>query len=301
MGDKLSILIFHRVRRSIDPICPGEVDALTFEWQMKLVAQYFNVLPLSKAIPLMASNSLPAASLCITFDDGYADNVEVALPILQKFGLTATFFVSTGYLDGGRMWNDTAIEAIRSMPKGLLDLSESGLGQYSLDSWSDRQECLQKVIVRIKHLPQAQRLLLTNQLAALLPNSLPTDLMMTSEQVRELSLAGMDIGGHTISHPILATLEWDEAKREILGGKEQLEAIIGKPVDLFAYPNGKPGHDYLSEHVALVRELGFRGAVSTEPGVSSCKTDPYQLRRFTPWDKSPMRFMLRLIKNCFIG
>lgn len=268
---------------------------------MELVSSNFNVLPLTEAVSLLRSSKLPVGSLCITFDDGYADNAEVALPILQRFGLTATFFIATDYLDGGRMWNDTVIEAVRCMPSGPLDLSDLSLGQYQLDSWEDRESCFQSIIARIKHLSQDKRKLLTEQLADRAPKLLPDNLMMTTDQVCELSRAGMEIGGHTVTHPILATLNRGQAKHEILDGKERLEKIIGKQLRLFAYPNGKPGKDYLPGHVELVRELGFEGAVSTQWGVSSSSTDLYQLRRFTPWDNTPARFMLRLVKNYLAG
>ncbi len=296
-GQNLSILIYHRVHKEQDPICPNEADASTFEWHMELISRYFTVLSLDDAIDLLRTNTLPIGSLCITFDDGYADNAEIALPLLKKYGLTATFFVASGYLNGGRMWNDTVIETIRCMPKGLLDLSDIGLGQYHLFSWQDRSECFQAIIDQIKHYPQDKRQLLTEHIAGRAPKPLPDNLMMTNDQVSELSQAGMEIGGHTVSHPILATLNSEQAKSEILGGKESLEEITGTPVRLFAYPNGKPERDYLPEHAELVNELGFMAAVSTQWGVSSSRTDLYQLRRFTPWDNTPGRFMLRLIKN----
>ncbi|MCP4270121.1 MAG: polysaccharide deacetylase family protein [Candidatus Brocadiaceae bacterium] len=296
-GQNLSILTYHRVHKEQDPICPNGVDASTFEWHMELISRYFTVLSLDDAIDLLCANNLPIGSLCITFDDGYADNAEIALPILKKYGLTATFFVASGYLNGGRMWNDTVIEAIRCMPKGLLDLSDISLGQYHLFSWQDRNECSQTIIDQVKHYPQDKRQLLTEHIAGRVPKPLPDNLMMTNDQVRELSQAGMKIGGHTVSHPNLATINIEQAKSEILGGKESLEEITGTPVRLFAYPNGKPERDYLPEHAELVNELGFMAAVSTQWGVSSSKTDLYQLRRFTPWDNTPGRFMLRLIKN----
>ena len=80
-------------------------------------------------------------------------------------------------------------------------------------------------------------------------------------------------------------------------GREQLAAITGQPVNLFAYPNGKPGIDYNREHVAMVRELGFHAAVSTVWGSSHSGSDCFQLARFTPWDKQPTRFLTRLIAN----
>lgn len=294
---KLSILIYHRVNPEFDPLYMEEVTATTFDWQMKLVSQCFNVLPLVEAIQLLRKDRLPSRSLCVTFDDGYADNAEVALPILKKHDLTATFFVSTGFLNGGRMWNDTVIESIRYMTPGLLNLTEFGLGTFNLKTWTDRKKCFQAVIEKIRHLPQNERQAFANRLEDLSPEPLPDHLMMTSEQVKELHDAGMTIGGHTVTHPILSTLELSQVETEIREGRSTLEKIINEPVRVFAYPNGKPGADYLPEQVSVIKELGLEGAVSTAWGVSSIETDPYQLKRFTPWDKNSYRFALRLIKN----
>ncbi|HND98622.1 MAG TPA: polysaccharide deacetylase family protein, partial [Plasticicumulans sp.] len=126
---------------------------------------------------------------------------------------------------------------------------------------------------------------------------LPDDLMMTHAQLRTLHGAGMEIGGHTVSHPILTRTPAAVARAEIAGGRAGLEALIDAPVRSFAYPNGKPGADYGPEHVAMVRELGFDCAVVTSHGVSVAATDPYQLARFTPWDRSESRFQLRMLRN----
>jgi hypothetical protein len=87
------------------------------------------------------------------------------------------------------------------------------------------------------------------------------------------------------------------AREEFASGRQALERIVGAPVPLFAYPNGKPGTDYRAEHVAMVRELGFEGAVSTAWGADPRHDDLFQLPRFTPWDRTPARFVLRLARN----
>ena len=109
--------------------------------------------------------------------------------------------------------------------------------------------------------------------------------------------AGMEIGAHTVHHPIVARMERSAARAEMADGKAALEAIIGSRVSTFAYPNGKPGQDYLAEHVALAREIGFDSAVSTAWGAARPGADLFQLPRFTPWDRSAMRFTLRLLHN----
>jgi len=108
----------------------------------------------------------------------------------------------------------------------------------------------------------------------------------------------MEIGGHTVNHPILALLSEKEARAEIGDGKRRLEEITGGPVTLFAYPNGKPGQDYGPRDVDLVRQAGFTAAVSTMGGVARRGSDPFQLPRFSPWDRSPRRLAARLLLTC---
>jgi peptidoglycan/xylan/chitin deacetylase (PgdA/CDA1 family) len=124
--------------------------------------------------------------------------------------------------------------------------------------------------------------------------------MMRAGQVRALHAAGMDVGAHTLTHPILANQPIDVARREIVESGERLSEILRAPVRLFAYPNGKPGRDYGPEHVRIVRQAGYVAAVSTAWGVAGASADRFQLPRFTPWDRTPGRFALRLIRNAML-
>ncbi len=126
---------------------------------------------------------------------------------------------------------------------------------------------------------------------------LPGGLMLDSAGVRELAAQGMEVGSHTITHPILSRCHPAMVRQEIAEGREALEALVRRPVTLFAYPNGRPGWDYGPEHVAAVRNAGFRGAVSTGPGAARPGSDPFQIPRFTPWDQTPGRFAARLLLN----
>lgn len=294
----LSILIYHRVFQTADPLLPNEVTAEQFRWQMRLISRYFNVLPLEEAVCRLRDGSLPARSACITFDDGYADNAEVALPILRETGVPATFFIATGYIDGGRMWNDTVIEAIRKIPEGVLDLTQQGLETYHLDGVEGRIKAITQLLSALKHKSPGERNMRADHIATFAENDLPDNLMMTSNQVKQLHSAGMTIGAHTVTHPILACMGEQEAYREIEDGRRQLEDLTGEKVELFAYPNGRPVTDYLPEHLEMVRGLGFKAAVSTVWGVSTRRTRMWELPRFTPWDKQPALFMARLLLNC---
>jgi len=294
---RLSVLIFHRVLAEPDPLFPDEMHARSFDSLCGWLADWFNVLPLDEAAARLKAGTLPARAACITFDDGYADNHAVALPILQRHGLTATFFIATGFLDGGRMWNDSIIETVRACQLPTLDLSALNLGRHPLGSIDQRKAAVTALIQQIKYLPVDRRLALTAAMAETAGVRLPDDLMMSSAAVKGLRDAGMQIGAHTISHPILARLEPAQARDEILGSKQFLEQLLGERVGLFAYPNGKPGEDYSPQSVEVVRSLDFDAAVSTAWGTSAQADDALQIRRFTPWDKSRLRFGARLLAN----
>lgn len=297
---RLSILIFHRVLREPDPIFPGEVDARRFDLICRWVRSWHNVLSLDEAVRRLQQGDLPARALSITFDDGYADNHDVALPILQRHGLSATFFIATGFLNGGRMWNDTVVEAIRHSTARLLDLGDLGLPGieiFALGSWAEKRAAIQQILPLIKYLPVPDRLQLVHQLGHIAKVALPEDLMMTSAQVVAMHRAGMGIGGHTVNHPILAGIDDEAASHEIQSGRHYLQSLTQTPVGLLAYPNGRPGTDYTARTVQLARRLGFEAAVSTAPGTAHQGADLLQLPRFTPWDAEGWRFGLRLARN----
>lgn len=291
----LSILVYHRVLPRPDPLFPEQVDAARFAQHLDVLADCFNVLPLSEAAMRLRSGRLPARAACITFDDGYADNASVALPMLRARGMHATFFVATGFLDGGRMWNDTVIEAVRATRLELLDASCAGLGMIPVVSPDQKRSAVDTLLRALKYRPLQERDWQVAQIARASAAALPDDLMMRSDQLRALHSAGMEVGAHTVSHPILATLPPAAARAEIADGRDALESIVGGKVGLFAYPNGKPGQDYCGEHVAMVRALGFDAAVTTAWGRAS--GDAWQLPRFTPWDRRSQRFVLRLARN----
>jgi peptidoglycan/xylan/chitin deacetylase (PgdA/CDA1 family) len=294
---RLSILIFHRVLAEVDPIFPDVPDIERFDSILAWLGSWFNVMPLDAAARALTQGSLPERAAAITFDDGYADNFLNAMPRLRAHGMSATFFIVTGALDGGRMWNDTIIEAIRRHGGPALDLNDIGLGRHVLISADDRRVAIEYLIDRLKYVDAPARLAAAESIATMAHVAPSTTLMMTAEQVRAMKREGMQIGAHTVSHPILARLAHQDARREMADSKARLEEILDSTVELFAYPNGKPRDDYLEEHALLARECGFAAAVSTAPGAAERRSDIMQLSRFTPWDKSRARFGGRLALN----
>lgn len=293
----LQIFIFHRVLPEPDPLRPDEPDARQFREICAWLADWFHVLPLEQAVHRLRQGDLPSAAACITFDDGYADNLQVAQPVLAEFSLPATCFVSTGFLDGGRMWNDTIIESVRLLPEGEFSAPELGLRDLRIDGPASRHALSQEILRRWKHLPPGQRGELAQGLASTCGLPPQSTLMLTSEQLRLMHRRGMAIGGHTIHHPILAAVPETEAREEIGGGREVLRGLLGEAPALFAYPNGVPVRDYGARDIRLVREAGFKAAVSTAHGANRSSSDAFQLRRFTPWDRRRLKFGARCAFN----
>lgn len=299
----LQIFIFHRVLAEPDPLFPEEMHAQRFDELLRHLSAWFNILPLDEASRRLSDGTLPARAAALSFDDGYADNASVALPLLQKHGLPCSFFIATGFIGTGAcMWNDLLIDAVRrcALPaidgRGLADEGGRDLGILNLgDSPGQRRALIDSLIARVKYLPPDERLRLVTGLQQRAELSPPTDLMMTPGQLRQLRDAGMQLGAHTVTHPILSKLGEREAADEMRHSKEQLQAWIDRPVTLFAYPNGRPVQDYLpARDPGLVRELGFEAAVSTHWAVARAGCDRFQLPRFTPWDSTPWRIAGRL-------
>jgi peptidoglycan/xylan/chitin deacetylase (PgdA/CDA1 family) len=295
-GRSLLILIYHRVLEAPDPLRRRTVDAAEFASQMDLLAQCFNVLPLPEALARLHSRSLPPRAVSVTFDDGYADNLLVALPIMRARGVQPTIFVATSYLDGGIMFNDAITEALRVAPR-RFDLSDIGLGVIELGDHESRRMAIGRLIGELKYRPASERRSLAMEIVSRAQSDIPRDLMLTTSQVRELRAAGVDIGAHTATHPILSRLEPAAAREDMARGKEVLEGILGEPVRHFAYPNGRPDEDYRAEHVAMARELGFSAALSTAWGAGHPGCDAFQVPRVAPWDTETPRYAARLVKS----
>ncbi|PMQ07805.1 polysaccharide deacetylase family protein [Janthinobacterium sp. AD80] len=295
----LSILIYHRVLARPDPLFPGEVDARQFQMQLRLLRRFHMPLPLDEALRRLQDGSLPPRAACITFDDGYADNAQVALPLLRRHGVHATFFIASGYLDGGAMWNDMLIDALRRASGPTLDLRQYGLACLEIGSLAQRRAAIDTLLGQLKYLPFDQRQRLAAQVARQAGVSAMAPPMLDTPQLRQLQRAGMAIGAHTVNHPILSTLAEQAAHADIANGKQQLESLLQAPVSLFAYPNGKAGRDYGPRHVDIVKRLGFTGAVATDWGVARPGEglDLFQLPRFTPWDRGRLAFLWRLRQN----
>jgi peptidoglycan/xylan/chitin deacetylase (PgdA/CDA1 family) len=292
----LPVLMYHRVLSERDPLQSGLHSAKTMDRQFQTLARYFKVLPLDEASTLLAEGRLPPRAVCITFDDGYRDNHDIALPLLQRHGLTATFYISSGFLNGGIMFHDVMVEAIRHAPSGMFDLGLSDASPVHLGDGPSRVKALDTLIRQVKYLDSDKRHALSERLLRGLASHAPKNLMMDDGHVRAMARAGMSVGGHTTQHLILARLDEASAWEEIRSNAETLSNLTGQRITSFAYPNGKPSLDYSAVHVNMVRQAGFTNAVSTRSGVGTRNASAFELPRFALNESSTPAIVMRMLR-----
>jgi peptidoglycan/xylan/chitin deacetylase (PgdA/CDA1 family) len=186
----------------------------------------------------LKNGTLPPNAVCITFDDGYLNNLTVAQPILEKYQIPATIYIATAFSEGLNMWNDRVLYLFSQTLCDEINISPEGKS-LKLEEWGSRRANAYETLVKLKYLEPKQRLEKVNQLYLINPAIDEQEkLMMTPKQVATISKSGFEIGAHTHTHPILSVLDIDEQRNEILRSKQLLEEWTGQAVKHFAYPNG---------------------------------------------------------------
>lgn len=292
----LPVLMYHRALESVDPLQDEVHTTAVLERQFATLRRWFKVLPLDEAVEMLQAGRLPARAVCLTFDDGYRDNHDIALPLLQRHGLTATFYITSGLINGGVMFHDLIAETVRHAPTGRLDIGVPGVQPVDVSDTASRVKAVAELTPKVKYLDVAQRMACTERMMAALGDKAPRHLMMRDEHVRAMSRAGMGIGGHTVNHQILAKLAPEDAKAEIERNAADLRQLIDRPVNSFAYPNGKPVLDYTEQTAELVRGAGYTHAVSTAVGVGTRSSRRYELPRFVLNEASPAHIVKRVLR-----
>jgi peptidoglycan/xylan/chitin deacetylase (PgdA/CDA1 family) len=290
---------YHRVGVVDSAYDSGLWDATpeAFEREVELLKKEFDVIAPDELIA--APPPRRGRYVLLTFDDGYRDNFDEALPILRRHGIPATFFVTTGFLDSRVIsWWDEIAWMVHSSRRSAL--RPDGWLHDALSLEPEAREGTTKVLIdRCKSLPGEEQPAFLDSLAhaAGTGRHRPDghELWMTWDDVRHLRAEGMHVGGHTASHPLLARLPADEQEREIAGCKERIETELGEPMRYFSYPDG--GRDSFDENTrrSLAKhgvELGF----SFYGGYRSADDwDPYDVRRCCVGiTVSPQRFALML-------
>lgn len=267
------VLVYHRFCNSNDPD-EHKIDSNTFEWQINTISRYFDVLSLSEIIELKKNNQkIPARTVALTIDDGYKDFHEHAYPLLKKKKMKATFFVTVNFINQKTwLWPDRLKYAINNTQIDIIDFYFNGR-IFSLsftDSvqkfkiWNELSNYCISVNDNIKwELIHS----LEKELCVDVPNHIPYEYEpVTWSDLKEMSENGIEIGSHTLNHPILSKIKYSNLFEEIHTSKTEIESRLHKKVVSFCYPNSAPGDidDVVINHV---KSAGYGGAVfGTLPG-----------------------------------
>ncbi|MBJ6982872.1 MULTISPECIES: polysaccharide deacetylase family protein [unclassified Luteimonas] len=218
--------------------------------------------------------------VAITFDDGYLDNHDIALPVLKHHRVPAAFFIATGFIDRNLLpWWDAIAMQVRESASGTLDLSPWIAGRIALGK--DREAWIRRIIAAYKDLPFGQTLPFRARLTeetGLEPPDTVEGQWMDWDMVRALARAGMTIGGHTVNHPILSSLPVEEQRAEIEGCALRLREELGIDMTHFAYPVGGPTA-FDDNTMRLLRDARVAQAFSFYGGVARASSAPLDLQR----------------------
>lgn len=315
------ILAYHRVTElPLDPQLLS-VKPQRFAEQLEILKKYCSPLSVNKLNRLLWDRALPHNPVAITFDDGYADNLAEAKPLLERYAIPATVFVTAGHIGSGRefWWDD--LEKIFLQPAILpetlrLDIngttlqwdlgSAKGYDAYAYQDWNvelpenptPRHALYRSVCQLLRPLPENSRRETLEKLLAWAGaerGGRKSHLPITRAELTELDEGEMvDVGAHTLTHALLSSLPATAQHEEIQGSKTALEEILGHPIKTFAYPFGSR-FDYNSETVAAVREAGFELACANFPGMVWRQSDRFQLPRLLVrnWDGEVFERWLR--------
>ena len=280
---RLAILRYHAICGSdagyADPaIC---VSPGAFERHIAYLSSNYAVLSLPEAVALLKRGaSLPRNAVAITFDDGYADNLEAART-LARYGATGTFYITAGCLAGEQPFWPAEVRLLIDAVKRPVLILKAGQAEVTipLRDDGDRRAAIRTVSKLFKSHPIPVRESLREQLRQAAGVAVVPSCMLTWDQLAEMDRLGMTIGSHTMTHPNLPNAGEADAWREIHDSKARLEHALGKAVTIFSYPNGG-AERYMTPAVAgLVRKAGFEAATTSYNAFASARSDLYALER----------------------
>jgi len=274
----ISILTYHGVtEREVNDYC--FVTEQDFEYQIKYLSRYFDVLPVDKAFGRNTNSSKPRA--IITFDDGFYNNYEHAFPILKKYNVPAVIFLSTAFIDTDRsVWFCYANEMIEKTVKSsiewygkiysLLDEGEKLASNYEIQE-SIKRKKIEEIYQDLNLLSEkleVEMQILSNQYR-----------MLDSAAIEDMVDSGLiEFGAHTHNHVILTTACKDSSRDEILTSIEKVKNLTGKDCRYFAYPNGGTT-DFSMEHKSMLKDAGIERSFSMIDGLSSIDDDMSAIKR----------------------
>jgi peptidoglycan/xylan/chitin deacetylase (PgdA/CDA1 family) len=297
-GARVLLLSYHRAavdfaHSARDTLPSMIVSAATLRRQLEQLGRRWEIVSLSEAARVLAEGPRGPgrAFVAVTFDDGYADNHAVALPVLAALRVPATVYVATGFTGSeDRFPHDRIFAALRELVRRGVPPERAclaGVLQPLLGAAAGRgpAETLDRLIATVPHDVLLEIAAALESRTGLSPLDLPAGSRPLSwEEVRELHASGLDVGGHSVRHAALPLLPLEEVRRELAGCRDAIAERLGKPPRHFAYPNG-----FHSPAIRqAVREAGFETGSTTDDRENVRGGDPYALRRKVLWEGSTL-------------
>ena len=306
------ILMYHRVAElPADPQLLA-VRPARFAEQLEVLRADFRPRSLSDLLSGLHDGRFGRRTVVITMDDGYADNLVAAKPLLERFAIPATVFVATDYIGRVREFWWDELERLLLQPGHLPQVvrlrldgrsptwemgeaAEYSPDDYERDRWwhvdqdydpGPRQRVYRALYQLLHQLPDADKWALLDELRLLVgaePGGRATHRTLTPDELVRLADGGLiEIGAHTATHPALAGIPLAKQRQEIEGSKAMLEATLNRPISSFAYPHGSYGEDT----VCAVADAGFNCACTSDPQRVARSSNPFRLPRVVPrdWD-----------------
>ena len=309
------VLLYHR----LGPVAPDpqllSVSAQHFAEHLRLIVEYYTPVRLGELVPAVERERAPQRAVAFTFDDGYADNLSSVKPLLEQHEIPATVFVASGYVRNRHpfWWDELERLVLRPgrLPSVLtlevagetLEWELGGDAEYLSATAADRaawtildrldsgprQRIYRELCARLRVLDEPERERALERLRSVSdPEVASTEMSrpVTPPELARLGDGGLvDIGAHTVNHPVLSQLSAERQREEIGVSKQQLEEMLGQPVSSFAYPYGTP-EDFDGATVSFVRDAGFAHAYANVAGRVTRRTDPFRIPRLLVRDWS---------------
>lgn len=297
------ILGYHRIADVTQDTYEVCVSPEYFAEHSDAIRRYTNPISLSKLVQYLKNGSVPPKSVAVTFDDGYVDNLHNAKPVLEKYDIPATVFVCSGYA-GKEFWWDELNRLVMLSQADLhglrLQVGESRFqweqpdGSPEAKSFKTRSEFRQALYYFLLPL-DVEDLDVSMEKIRIWSESSTSEISasrgMNHQELLQLVDGGLlELGAHTRNHPMLPRISSERQKDEIVSSKRDLEELLGKHIEGFAYPNGKA----TAEAKRIVREAGFTFACTSLHDVVRPGIDMYEVTRFWQKDVDGYQFLKAL-------
>jgi len=310
-GPSAAILMYHSVLPdpSVQADSLGGIahSELVFRAQMELLARDFHPISLDEAVKhVLGGDDFPKRSVVVTFDDGYTDNHEFAMPVLNQVGVPATFYVTVDCVENRRLpWPSRLRFALSTTKRSTWVDSVAKtwiLNDSAENDSARREEALLAACDLCCQLSGTAQEAFVSRVEQELEARIPSEsgsLMMSYDHLRSLTQHGHTVGSHTMTHPNMAYVKEDEARHELTHSKHLLELHLERPIQHFSYPCPALSPHWNAQTVELSRAAGYETGVTTTSGLTRRGDNPLCLKRIRPTKTLPgLRWNL---ENAFAG